>query len=146
MRQVFADSSVIIAGAFSHTGASRAVLSMAEIGLYRLVVSRWVIDECERNLRAKFPAALPVFAQLLTNSNLVVVENPPEEVIAQWFPYIEAKAAPILAAAVQTQVDRLLTLNSKDFTPQAAAVSGLRIQPPGEFIREIRALVGDRLL
>lgn len=36
MRRVFADSSVIIAGAASRKGASRAVLMMAEIGLFQV--------------------------------------------------------------------------------------------------------------
>ena len=39
MRRVFADSSILIAGAASRTGASRAVLTMAEIGLFQLVIS-----------------------------------------------------------------------------------------------------------
>jgi hypothetical protein len=34
--RVFADASVLVAGAGSRTGASRAVLVMAEIGLYWL--------------------------------------------------------------------------------------------------------------
>ena len=87
MRRVFADSSVIIAGAYSRTGASRAVLSMAEVGLFQLVISRQVVDECER----------------------------------------------------------LLTLNTKDFTPQVAAASGLTIQTPGEFVRDLRTIVTEGL-
>ena len=39
MRRIFADSSLLIAGCGSRTGASRAVLTMAEIGLFKLVVS-----------------------------------------------------------------------------------------------------------
>jgi hypothetical protein len=43
LRKVFADANVLIAGADSRTGASNAVLLMAEIGLYRLLVSRLVL-------------------------------------------------------------------------------------------------------
>lgn len=43
MRKVFADSSVLIAGAGSRSGASRAVLTMAEIGLFKLVLSQQVL-------------------------------------------------------------------------------------------------------
>ena len=46
MRKVFADFSILIAGAASRTGASRAVLTMAEIGLFKLVVSEQVLAEC----------------------------------------------------------------------------------------------------
>lgn len=48
-RKVFADSSIIIAGTASRTGASRAVLTMAELGLFKLVVSEQVLEECQRN-------------------------------------------------------------------------------------------------
>jgi predicted nucleic acid-binding protein len=48
MRRIFADSSVLIAGCGSRTGASHAVLTMAEIGLFKLVVSEQVLEECDR--------------------------------------------------------------------------------------------------
>jgi predicted nucleic acid-binding protein len=141
VRKVFADSSVLIAGAGSRSGASRAVLTMAEIGLFKLVVSRQVLDECERNLRKKLPAALPLFAELLTVITLEITADPPAEEVSRWESLIEAKDAPILAAAVLASPDRLLTLNPKDFTPAVSAQSGLLIQSPGEFVQEIRAII-----
>ncbi|MEW5856460.1 MAG: PIN domain-containing protein [Cyanobacteriota bacterium] len=141
MRRVFADSSILIAGAGSRTGASRAVLTMAEIGLFKLVISQQVLDECERNLHKKLPAAQPIFAQLLAAIAPEIRPNPPLEESAQWTPIIEAKDAPILAAAVLANVDRLLSLNTKDFTQEVAVHSGLIIQTPADFIREIRAIV-----
>ncbi len=141
MRKVFADSSVLIAGAGSRSGASRAVLTMAEIGLFKLVVSRQVLDECERNLRKKLPAALPLFAELLAAINLEIIADPSAEEVSRWESLIEAKDAPILAAAVVTAPDRFLTLNPKDFTPAVADQSGLLIQSPGEFVQEIRAII-----
>ncbi|MBD1903058.1 PIN domain-containing protein [Trichocoleus sp. DQ-A3] len=141
MRRVFADSSILIAGAGSRSGASRAVLTMAEIGLFKLVISQQVLDECERNLRKKLPAAQPIFAQLLTAIAPEIRHNPPLQESAQWTAIIEAKDAPILAAAVVANVDRLLSLNTKDFTQEVAVQSRLIIQTPADFIREIRAIV-----
>lgn len=145
MRRVFADSSVLIAGAGSRSGASRAVLSMAELGLFDLVVSRQVLDECERNLRRKLPRALPVFAELLARVELEIYPDPPAEEIARWEAVISASDAPILAAAVLAAPDRLLTLDAQDWTAAVAAQSGLIIRTPGEFVREIRQLVEDGL-
>lgn len=108
MRRVFADSSILIAGAGSRTGASRAVLTIAEIGLFKLVVSQQVLEECERNLNKKLPAALPIFTQLLAAIDPEIVPNPPLSESARWTSIIEAKDAPILAAAVLAKVDRLL--------------------------------------
>jgi predicted nucleic acid-binding protein len=145
MQRIFLDSSVVIAGAFSRTGASRVVLTMAEIGLFQVVISRQVVDECEKNLRNKLPASLPIFAALLTNTNVVVIDDPSPLESTPWLAYIEAKDASIVAAAVQAKVDRLLTLNFRDFTPQVALASGLVIQPPRDFVQELRRIVTQGL-
>lgn len=145
LRKVFADANVLIAGTASRTGASSAVLLMAEIGLFRLVVSRLVLEEAERNLRKKLPRALPNFARQLAQLQLEIVPPPTNEDVQRWVKFIEAKDAPILATAVSAQVDRLVTLNSKDFTPEVAAQSGLRILSPAQLVQEIRELVGDGL-
>ena len=141
LHRIFADANVLIAGADSRTGASCAVLLMAEIGLYKLVVSRLVLDEAERNLRKKLPRALLNFARQMAQIQLEIVPLPTAEAVQKWEMIIEAKDAPILATAVSAQVDRFLTLNSKDFTPEVAAQSGLQIMSPGEFVQEIRGLV-----
>jgi predicted nucleic acid-binding protein len=145
MRRVFADSSVLIAGAVSRRGASRAVMIMAEIGLFKLVLSRKVLEECQRNLSEKVPTVLPVFAELMARIEPEILPDPLPEESARWQAIIEAKDAPILAAAVNARVDRLLSLDVKDFTPDVAAQSGLIIQTPGDFVKEIREIIGHEL-
>ncbi|MBK8050848.1 MAG: PIN domain-containing protein [Anaerolineales bacterium] len=134
MRRVFVDANVLMAGADSRSGASHVVLRLAEAGLFRLVVCRQVLDEAERNLRKKLPRALPAFAALLAELPLEIVADPDDESCQQWAGVIERKDTPILAAAVDAQVDRLITLNTRDFTPAVAKASGLRIQTPGRGI------------
>ncbi|WP_442933225.1 PIN domain-containing protein [Microcoleus sp. herbarium12] len=146
MRRIFADSSVLIAGCGSRTGASRAVLTMAEIGLFKLVVSDQVLEECDRNIRKKIPAAMPIFTELLAAINPEIQPEPSLEESSRWAAVIEAKDTPILAAAVLENVDRLLSLNTKDFTAEVAAQSGLIIQTPAEFVTGIRDIVGKGLL
>lgn len=146
LRRVFADANVLIAGADSRSGASNAVLLMAEIGLFKLVVSRLVLDEAERNLRKKLPRALPNFARQMAQIELEILPPPSVAEVKQWEKIIEAKDAPILATAVSAQVDRFLTLISKDFTPTVAAESGLTIMSPGEFVQEIRGLVNGGMI
>ena len=141
MRRILVDANVLIAGAASPTGASNAVMRMAEIGLFTLVVSRQVLDEVERNLRKKLPQALPTFAALLATMRLEVVADPSPGETERWEHLIETKDAPILTAAVNAAVDRFLTLNPKDFTPNVADQSGLLIQAPGEFVSQLRALI-----
>lgn len=76
MLRIFADAKVFIAGADSRSGASGAVLLLAEVGLFRLVVSRQVLDEAERNLRKKLPRALPTFAEILATLQIEIVPDP----------------------------------------------------------------------
>lgn len=138
---VFADANILIAGSASRRGASRAVLNLAESGMIKLVVTRQVLDEAERNMRKKLPRALPFFAELLSYIDLLVLDNPKYEQYERWLPMIEASDAPILEAAVCASVDYFITLNTKDFTPSVAKVSGLNIQMPGEFIEQIRFVI-----
>ena len=141
MRRVFFDANVIIAGSMSRRGASRALLTLAEAGMFRLIVSRQVIDEVERNLRDKLPEVLPLAAEMLSHAAVEVVANPLPETFVHWVDHIEEKDAPILEAALQAKVDYLVTLNSRDFTPQVAARTGLRIVSPAELIEAIRSAI-----
>lgn len=145
MRRVFVDANVLIAGANSQSGASNAVLQIAEVGLFQLVVCTQVLDEAERNLRKKLPRALPNFAAQMARLRLEILPDPSPEQVERWEGIIEAADAPILCVAVASGVDRFITLNTKDFTPDVAAKSGLTIQTPAEFIEDVRRLVTDNL-
>lgn len=145
LRRVFVDANVLIAGADSRSDANHAVLKLAELELIQLVTSRQVLDEAERNLRKKLPRALPNFAAQMAQLRLEIAPDPAEEEVERWRDLIEAKDTPILAAAIIAAPDRLLTLNSKDFTPAVAAASGLVIQTPGEFVQDVRALLTEGL-
>lgn len=144
MRRVFVDANVLIAGADSRSGASRAVLMLAEVGLFKLVVCRQVLDETERNIRKKLPHALRLFVELMAALDLEIVADPEPAEYERYYDIIEAKDAPVLAAAVIARVDHMLTLNSKDFTPAVADQSG-RIQTPAQFITDLRDLVTTQL-
>ncbi len=145
MRRVFVDANVLIAGADSQSGASNAILKMAEVGLFQLVVCKQVLDEAERNLRKKLPRSLPNFAAQMARLRLEILPDPSNEQVRPWENIIEAKDAPILCVAITSGVDRFITLNTRDFTPAVAKHSGLTIQTPAEFVEEIRRLVTNDL-
>lgn len=145
MRKIFLDSSVVIAACGSRNGASHAVIVMAEIGLFKAVISEQVVIECDRNINKKLPAALPILKQILNMINPEIVPDPSTTESSQWENIIEPKDAPILAAALSAKADRLLSLNTKDFTSFVAAQSGLTIQTPSEFIQEIRFIISQEL-
>jgi predicted nucleic acid-binding protein len=114
---------------------------MAEIGLFTLVVSRQVLDEAKRNIRAKLPRALPNFAEQMACLDLEILPDPTLAESAKWESIIETKDAPILAATVTANVDRILTLNTKDFPLEVAEKCGIPIQTPAQFIEDIRNII-----
>ncbi len=145
MKRILADASIIIAGCGSNTGASRAILTAAEIGLFRIVVTRQILDESERNIRKKLPADLPVLADMLARSRLEILPDPEPEASAQWHGLIHVNDAPILEAAVATQVDRIISLNTRHFTPQLGLQIGIPIQAPDQFVQKLRSIVTEGL-
>ncbi|EAZ92280.1 PIN domain-containing protein [Crocosphaera chwakensis] len=145
MKSIFADSSILIAGSASSTGASRVVLTMAEIGLFKLLISEQGLEECQRNINKKLPKAIPVFNEIIDNTNLEILPNPSLEEFSAYIDIIEPKDAPILAAALLVKADRLLSLNTKDFTQEVAQKTGIIIQTPSEFIQDIRSIVTQEL-
>jgi predicted nucleic acid-binding protein len=144
VRRIFLDSSVIIAACGSRSGAN-AVIVMAEIGLFKVLISEQVIEECDRNITKKLPKALPILKQILSVINPEILPNPAIADVVKWETIIEPKDAPILAAALLARSDRLLSLNTKDFTPNVAQQSGLKLQTPSEFIQEIRSILTQEL-
>ncbi len=100
MRRIFLDSSVIIAACGSRSGASHAVIVMAEIGLFKVLISEQVIEECDRNITKKLPKAIPILKQILSVINPEILPNPAIADVVKWETIIEPKDAPILAAAL----------------------------------------------
>lgn len=146
--RVFADASVLIAGAASYTGASRALLTLAELGLITLITCPYVQEETRRNLALKLPDALPYFDNLHDSIPWEQVDDPPQEAVETWMQIIREKDAPVLAAAVSAAPNRFVTLDKADFldAPAVAERSGINICTPGELMREIRHILAEGLI
>lgn len=118
---------------------------MAEIGLFKIVISEQVLVECDRNITKKLIKSLPIFRNILTATKPEIVADLLPQEVEKWQSIIEPKDAPILAAAIAAKVDRILSLNTKDFNSIVANKSGLIIQTPSQFIQEIRLIVTQSL-
>ncbi len=140
--RIFLDSSVLFAAAASPTGASRAIIVLAELGLWQLVICQQVFIEVEQNLQTKAPLALPYFQQLQTTLKWEIVADPTLEQIRNCAKVIVLKDAPILAAAIQARPDRFVTLDMRDFGQpivQKQLVSP--IQKPADLLVELRQAI-----
>lgn len=125
---------MLFAGAASVSGASHAVLQLGELGIIDLCLPTQALDEVERNLRRKLPAALPAFRTLAEQCTT------PLPMASQAAPGRLARAgeadpkdAPILAAALAGRCAWLLTFNVRDFQTHR-----LRVSEPGPFLEALR--------
>ena len=137
--RIFFDTSVLVAGAFSRTGASYILMQLAGLTLLDGRVSPDVRTEALRNVTAKLPAALPQLRVLLNEVLIegVAVTDEQVQAVAQ---YAELKDQSILASAVVQHCRYLVTLNEKDFWPPPDLILVVR---PGDLLRMVRALLAN---
>ena len=113
--KVFIDTSVLIAGVASVTGASAAVLDLCESETLQMVVSRQVLVEADRNFSAKLPNLVSQYRQFIQNLAPLMVGDPPDTAVKKAATLVGRKDAAILAAAVEEKVDYLITPDKKHF-------------------------------
>ena len=137
--RVFVDADVLFAGAAAPNehGASLTILRMAEITLIDAMASPQVVEEAERNLADKLPAALPAFRMIVSRC-LRIVPAPQPSDLAACAGLADPKDAPILAAAVRERCPWLVTFNGRHFQPGHPDITGLT---PGELILRVRDLL-----
>ena len=134
--KVFIDTSVLIAGVASLTGASAAVLDLCEAESLQMVISRQVLVEADRNFSAKLPGLVNEFRQFIRNLVPLMVEDPPAAAVERAAGLIDRKDAAILAAAIESKVEFLITLDKKHFLKQKVQRNiPIEICTPSDFLR-----------
>ena len=144
---LFFDSSALFAGVVSASGASRALLLLAEAGQAAITVSEQVIVETERVIAREIPRVLPDVREAMRSTGLRIVRDPsPDDVEADADTTVHRADVPILAAAMQTKTDYLVTFNRRHFMadPDVAVRSGLRISTPGDALAWAGECLGQR--
>ncbi len=139
--RIFVDADVLFSGAASPNehSAGLVVLRMAEISLIEAVTSEQVINEVERNLAEKIPAAMPVF-RLLVSRCLHIVPDPSVAEIQALSQAADPKDLPILVAAVREGCVYLTTHNIRHFQPGVASIKVLK---PGDLVQRVRYLLSQ---
>ncbi len=138
--KVFIDASVFIAAAGSSEGGSSLVLELCKRGRFHAVCTKLVLLEAERNIHRKLGAeALLRFYQGLAELDPTLEAPPTPEEIAACEPIVGEKDAHVLAAALKSGTDILLTLDRRHFMTEKVrdARLGLKIATPGEFLRKL---------
>ncbi len=133
--KIFVDTNVLIAGLASAAGASATLLDLCEAGVTQMVISRQVLIEADRNFSDKF-RLVDRFRQFIRNLGPLLVEDPATPAVEKAAKIIDRKDAPILAAALESKVDFLITLDKKHFLTQQARIKiPLKVLSPAEFLR-----------
>lgn len=141
MTRVFLDANVYFAGCASPSGASALILQLARRGIIRLVASRLVLREADRNLRRKSDRRnAEAFRCFLNATDMTVLPTPNDKVLRRYEAHIHPKDVPVLAAAVEAQVDYLVTLDRRHFLTPAvqACARNVKILTPGDFLKSVR--------
>ena len=132
--RVFLDTSVVLAACGRRDGVSRAIFDRAAANGWRLLTSRYVLDEVAKNLPKLPPSALtdwPVLAPRLIVVRDIWTMNRPVV-------FAPAKDRPVLfTAAAWARV--LLTLDAGDFGPlMASGFYHLAVMKPIAFLESER--------
>lgn len=138
---IFLDSSALIAGVISETGAAHALLQLGESEDILLTVSEMVLVESERAIAKKSPRNLNDLRTTIKTAKLRIVAEPSKkEVQANLYMMKDPTDVPILIAAMKAKVDYLATHNRKHFLddPEVVNRSGLNIGTPGDALVWIR--------
>lgn len=112
--KLFLDANVVFTAAYCEQGASRTLFQLAEAGICSLYTSAYTADEARRNLLVKAPAKVSAFNKILEQISLV--REPSHATVARMtkLPLVE-KDAPVMAAALESGTDVLVTGDRRDF-------------------------------
>lgn len=113
--RIFCDANVLFAAALSPEGRSAALVELAGGGEHVLLASEHAIAEARRNLVRKGPGSLERFDATVSRALERVPEPPPPLVDRASGEGLPDSDAPILAAAIASGADVLVTGDRRHF-------------------------------
>ena len=142
--RVFVDANVWFVAAASPEGASAMLLALCQEGHCTATVTRLILQEAEKNLRAKTTfrdAALVRFYRLIAAPGLQITAAPSSEETARYTGLIHPKDIHVLAGASKGKAAALITLDRKHFCTPTIRQAPLpfEILTPGAFLHRLVA-------
>lgn len=138
---IFLDSSALIAGVISETGAAHVLLQLGETEDIALTISEVVFNETKRSVARKSPENLKNVQKEIQKSRIKILQDPSyEEIQANLYLMDDPDDVPILLAAIKAKVDYLATHDRKHFLddPKVAERAGIKIGTPGDVLAWLR--------
>jgi uncharacterized protein len=112
--KLFLDANIIFTAVYSDQGRSRGMFRLAAAGKCSLFTSAFAHEEAFRNLHNKAPQKLADLTVLMKQVNMLPEPHPKWVSRATALPLVQ-KDAPVLAAALQGNVDIFVTGDRHDF-------------------------------
>ncbi len=113
MTGFFLDANVVFSACLSDKGHARAVFRLAQADYCTLLTSSYAAEEARRNLSVKYREHLPTLHDL--EPLLTIVPEASPALVTWASSHVVAKDAPILAAAVASGADYLVTGDQRHF-------------------------------
>ncbi|MEM6427839.1 MAG: putative toxin-antitoxin system toxin component, PIN family [Deinococcota bacterium] len=113
MAVFFLDANVVFSACLSDKGHARALFHLAQARYCTLLTSSYAAEEARRNLSVKYRKHLPTLHDLEPLFTIIPEASP---ALVTWAnSHVVAKDAPILAAAVASGADYLVTGDQRHF-------------------------------
>lgn len=139
--KIFLDTSALLSGLNSSFGASGLIISLFQIRSIEIVISSHIIKEADTVIKKKFPLLKEKFINFLLYKPTIVRKIPKTE-LQQAFAIIQTEDTPILAAAIKSQANFLITLDKRFErlvkNKRKLISQQFDMMSPGEFINHYR--------
>lgn len=134
--RVFLDSNVIYSGLYYSGSTPALILKHCIEGKFRAVISTLLLEEVLRTIRRKLPLSIQDLRKFIVSVPWEIVKDPSMEEIAKWSRVIHIEDAVIVAAAIASESNILVT-GDKDFfnNTDIFRKSGLQIITPAQFLK-----------
>ena len=142
MRRIFLDANIFFASVKSQTGGSYLILELAKRGFIEIVTVAYALAEAERNIGSKlgdkflekhYDNLLAIKPQV---QSIAFLPASLEQKLAYAVP---AKDIPIIAGAILSEADALITLDQKHLLKNEKLRKFrlfLHIATPGDFLKQ----------
>ncbi len=133
--RVFLDDNLLFAGAYRSASNVDLLIKVAPARKLSLLTCDYAAGEARRNIEAKVPNRLPALERLLRAIDVAQTAHPHDCPIP-----LREKDRPILASAIATRCQILLTGDKRDFgkwLDQPGETGGVRILMIAAFLMEL---------
>lgn len=133
--KAFLDTSAILAGLNSPTGAEGVILAACFSNQILPIISPQIVEESNRNIELKFPK-LKISWQAFLLLPPKITKQPSLKQVQAAYNILPTTDAPILASAVAARPDVLVTWNTRHFMrAEVVRAVNFDILTPGEFLK-----------